>query len=73
MCCRASDGEGDIASGAQPGENMGKKRVMDLDLMPNRLGLSVVYKQDCWSVSQQQWMVLTVQETGTEICRKCMW
>ena len=52
---------------------MGKERVMDLDLMPNRLGLSVVYKQDCWSVSQQQWMVLTVQETGTEICRKCMW
>ena len=44
MCCRASYEEWDIASQAKPNATMGKKRVMELDLMPNSLGLSVVFK-----------------------------
>ena len=44
MCCRSSYGEGEFASGAKPSANMGKKKVMDSYLMPNRLSFSVVYK-----------------------------
>ena len=72
MCCRTSYGGGAIASGAKPSASIGKKRLMDLYLSPTAW-VGQLCTNRIVGVSQQQWIVLTGQETGTEIYRKDMW